>query len=68
MPVTRQGNFGSRATTSIDFALGGLSRRDCESLEPLPEASPLLQGAKIYLGISRMLDCTSNPANFVHKL
>jgi hypothetical protein len=27
-----------------------------------------LQGAKIYLGVSRPLESTSNPANFVHKL
>src|SRR5213080_2877713 len=39
-PAMRQGkgNFGSRATTSIDFALADLSRRDCERLESLPEA------------------------------
>jgi hypothetical protein len=47
---------------------GGLSRSDCESLEPLPETKLLLQGAKIYLAVSRPLECTSDLANFVQKL
>jgi hypothetical protein len=54
--------------TPIDFAFGGLSRRDCESLERFPEAKLLLQCAKIDRGIPLLFECTSNPANFVHKL